>query len=77
MTPNEASKITDKETIKKINELKEKEFELINKKRSYLEINSTCLLNPKFILIGKNTLIPNFVKKGKIQEKIPVRIIRN
>ena len=48
MTPNEASKITNKETIKKINELKEKEFELINKKRSYLEINSTCLLNSKF-----------------------------
>ena len=69
ITPIEASKITNKETIIKINELKEKEFEHINKKRSYLKNNSTCLLNPKFILIGKNTLILNFVKKGKIQEK--------
>ena len=69
MTPIEASKITNKETIKKINELKEKEFELINKTRKYLEINSKCLLNPKFISIWKNTLISNFVKKGKIQEK--------
>ena len=66
-----------KKLLKKINELKENEFELINKKRSYLEINPMYLLNPKFILIEKNTLIPNFVKKGKIQEKIPVRIIRN
>ena len=31
-------------------------------------------MNPKLILIGKNTLIPNFVK---IQEKIPVRIVKN
>ena len=69
ITPIEASKITNKENIIKINELKEKEFEHINKKRSYLKNNSTCLLNPKFILIGKNTLILNFVKKGKIQEK--------
>ena len=46
-------------------------------KKTYLEINSTCLLNPKLILIGKNTLIPNFVKKGKLLEKIPVRIVKN
>ena len=29
------------------------------------------------IVIGKKALIPNFVKKGKIQEKIPVRIMDN
>ena len=46
-------------------------------KKKFLEINSTYLLNPKLILIGKNTLIPNFVKKGKILEKIPVRIVKN
>ena len=40
-------------------------------------MNLACLLNHKFILIWKNTLIPNFVKKGKIQKKNPVRIIRN
>ena len=57
--------------------MKKREFENINKKRTYLEINSTCLLNPKLILIGKNTLIPNFVKKGKLQEKIPMRIVKN
>ena len=34
-------------------------------------------MNPKLILIGKNTLIPNFVKKGKLLEKIPVRIVKN
>ena len=42
-----------------------------------MEKDSTCLLNPKFIVIGKKTLIPNYVKKGKIQEKIPVKIIGN
>ena len=46
-------------------------------KKKFLEINSTYLLNPKLILIGKITLIPNFVKKGKILEKIPVRIVKN
>ena len=34
-------------------------------------------MNPKLILIGKNTQIPNFVKKGKILEKISVRILKN
>ena len=77
MTPMEASKITDEETINKINDLKKNEFENINKKRTYLETNATCLLNPKLILIGKNTLIPNYVKKGKLLEKIPVRIVKN
>ena len=77
MTHMEASKITDEETIKKINDIKKIEFENINKKRNFLDINATCLLNPKLILIGKNTLIPNFVKKGKLLEKIPVRIVKN
>ena len=39
MTPMEASKITDEETIKKINDIKKIEFENINKKRNFLEIN--------------------------------------
>ena len=77
MTPLEASHITDPDIIKKINDLKTNEFAKINKKRTYLEKDSTCLLNPKFIVIGNKTLIPNYVKKGKIQEKIPVKIIGN
>ena len=64
------------ETIKKINSIKEKEFAKINNKRTYLESNSTCLLNPKFIKIGKNTLIPNYFKKVKFFEKIPVCIMK-
>ena len=40
MTPMEASKITDEETINKINDLKKNEFENINKKRNFIEINS-------------------------------------
>lgn len=55
MSPNEADNISDEETIKKINDIKNREFEKINKKRSYLEKNNTCLLNLKF-LISKNTL---------------------
>ena len=77
MSPLEASGITAQDTIKRINDLKSKEFANINKKRTYLEKNTTCLLNPKLIVIGKKILIPNFVKKGKIQEKIPVRIMDN
>jgi len=42
MTPNEASKITDEEEIKKINERKDKEFEKINRKRNFLEFGNTC-----------------------------------
>ena len=49
MTPNEADNIRDEETIKKINEIKNREFEKISKKRSYLENNDTCLLNLKFL----------------------------
>ena len=59
--------------LKKINEIKNREFEKINKKRSYLENNDTCLLNLKFLLIGKNTLIPNFIKKSKIQKKYQLK----
>ena len=36
MTPMEASKITDQETINKINDLKKNEFENINKKRKLI-----------------------------------------
>ena len=35
MTPMEASKITDEETIKKINDIKKIEFENINKKKFF------------------------------------------
>ena len=59
MSPNEADKITDSEEIKKINEIKVKLFEKINKKRDFLKKGSNALLNPKFILIGKETLISN------------------
>ena len=59
-----------------MNEIK-KEFKTINAKRTYLNLNSTCFLNPKFLLVGKHTLIPNYVRKGKINKKIPVRIIGN
>ena len=75
MSPNEASKITDLEEIKKINVIKEKLFAKINKKRNFLSKGSNALLNPKFILMGKETLIPNYVKKGKFKKKIPVKII--
>lgn len=76
MTPNQAYKITNKDEIEKINNIKVKEFEKINKKRNYLEPEDFCLLNPKFLKIGKRTLIPNKVKKGKIDRKIPVKIIK-
>ena len=75
MTPNQAYKITDKYTIGRINNIKLKEYEKINKKWNYLEKNELCLLNPKVLKIGKNTLIPNKVKKGKINKKIPVKIL--
>ena len=68
ITPFEASKLTDIDEINKINEIKNKEFNKINNKRTYLQDNDTCLLNPKLILVGKNTLIPNFVKKGKVEK---------
>jgi len=76
-TQNIAYKITDPDKIKKINEIKSKEFEKINKKRNYLQSNDPCLLNQKFLKLGKTTLISIFVKKGKSAEKIPVKIIKN
>lgn len=48
-----------------------------NSKHIYLDLNSTCLLIPKFLLVGQHTLIPNYVRKGKISKKIPVRVIGN
>ena len=35
------------------------------------------LIESKTNFNWKNTLIPNFVKKGKLLEKIPVRIVKN
>ncbi len=75
MTPNEACKITNNDEIKRINNIKIKEFEKINKKRKYLEKNDLCLMNPKVLKIGKNTLIPNIIKKDKNNKKIPVKIL--
>ena len=32
-------------------------------------------MNPKYIKLGKKTLTPNKVKKGKFLEKIPVMVL--
>ena len=64
MSPNEADNIREEETIKKINEIKNREFEKINKNRSYLKNSDICLLYLKFLLIGNNTLIPYFEMKN-------------
>ena len=77
ITPNQAYKITDNTKINELNKIKTKEFDKINNKRNYLEVNDTCLLNPKLSIIGKNTIIPNRVKKGKFNVKIPVRILKH
>ena len=77
MSPNDGYKITDKDKIKEINEKKNKLFDKINSKRTYLSSKDNCLLNPKFIKLGKMTLIANFVKKGKIEHKILVQIVKN
>ncbi len=69
--------MTRNDEINKINKIKEKEFNKVNSKRNFLKNNDTCLLNPKFIKIGKNTFISNRVKKIKFDTKIPVRIISN
>ena len=45
MSPDQASKLTNETDIKKVNELKEKEFAKINTKRIYKEIGKMCLLN--------------------------------
>ena len=50
ISPNEASKITDPDIIKKVNDIKEEEFSKINMKRNYIINNSYGLLNPKFII---------------------------
>ena len=75
MSPLKASKLSNEAEIKKVNELKEKEFAKINTKRTYIEPGKICLLNQNFILIGKTTLLPNYVKKGKNKAKIPVKTI--
>ena len=62
--PNKAYKIIDDTEKKKINDIKDKEFKKINGKSAYLKKDDACLLNNKFIKIGKNTLIANRVKKG-------------
>ena len=75
MTPMEESKITDEEIINKINDLKKMNSKILIKKEliyKYIQF----LLNQKLILIGKNTIIPNFVKKCKLIEKIPIRIVK-
>ena len=76
VSPNTASKITNIEEINKINAIKTKEFSKINNKRNYIKEGSFGLLNPKFIQIGKETLMPNYVKKGKFNKKIPIKIIK-
>ena len=76
-TPYKAYKIMNEDDVKKINDIKSKECNKINKKRNYLVPNDKCLLNPKFIKIGKRTLISNSLKKGKIDSKIPIKIIKN
>ena len=55
-SPNIAHTITENEEINKINEFKEKEFNKVNSKRNFLKSNDTCLLNPKFIKIGKDII---------------------
>jgi len=76
-TPNLAYKITDNNKINELNKIKTKKFEKINNKRNYLEVNDTCLLNPKLSIIGKNTIISNRVKKLKFDVKILVRIFKH
>jgi len=49
----------------------------MNKKRNYLKPNGPCLLNQKFLKLGKTNLISKFLKKGEIAEKIPVKITKN
>ena len=74
MSPNEAYKITNKDEIERINGIKIKVYEKINKKRNFLEKGDTCLLNPKYLKIEKNTFIRNIVKKGQFGKKLPVEL---
>ena len=77
MSPLEESQFTNKDEIKRVNEIKQNVFEKIEKKSTFLKEDDTCLLNPICFVIEKKTLIPNFVKKGKIHEKISVKIVNN
>jgi len=76
MSPNEAYKLTEPDKINEINGKKNQLYTKINSKRTYLNENDICLLNPKFLKLGKRTLISNFVKKGIIPNKISVRILK-
>lgn len=49
----------------------------INRERNFLEPDGICLLNPKFIELGKCSLIQGNVKKGKMVNKKPVRVMKN
>jgi len=46
--------MTNQEDIKKLNEIKSKEFNKINAKSSFLKNTDLCLLNPKFIKKTRN-----------------------
>ena len=72
MSPNDAAKITNEDEIKLNNERKNKEYDKINKKRTYLDENDCCLLNPKFILIGKYTM--TILKRGNIKQKYQLKL---
>ena len=77
ISPNNSYKLTDPNRIKEINDIKNNLFGKINTQRTYLKEKDTCLLNPNFLKLGKKTFVANFVKKGKIAEKIPVKILSN
>ena len=54
------SKHTDRDEMKRLNELNQKKFKK-NKNRITLKNYDTYLLKIKWLLIGKKTLIANFV----------------
>ena len=74
ITPFEAPKLTDIDEINKINEIKNNK---INNKRTYLQDNDTCILNPKLILVGKNTLFLILLKKEKLKKKFLLEYLKN
>ena len=51
MSPNEVAKINNENDIIRLNNLKDKEFEKINRKRIYIKINDTCIINKNFYLL--------------------------
>ncbi len=55
----EASKLIDRDKMKRINELKQNEFKK-NRKRTFLKENDSFLLKPKCLLFEKINLIPKF-----------------